>query len=530
MSDAPISNAPQDFEPDGVPSVARPGSARDITVHMVGNAHLDVVWLWPWQEGYQETRATFAAILDRLDEYPDFVFTCDQVLLLAWAEEQDPALFARIQQRVAEGRWVNTGGWWVEADCNLPSGESFVRQGLYGQRFLAQRFGRIASVGMNVDPFGHHAMLPAVLAGQRMDAYCFLRPMAHEKALPQNLFRWRSPDGSEVLGFRIPFEYQSSRETVDRHLEKALVEFDADQRQAMVFYGVGNHGGGPTVRQIEAIHRFDRMGSFGALRLSSPQAYFDAARERGTDHLPVVTGGLQHHAPGCYSAHSGIKQWQRRAQSALLVAERWAVVAAARDGVAYPREDLERAWKQVLLNQVHDVLPGSAIEAAYDDARDQLGEAVSVAKRITARSHAAVARRVDVPLDPSTQPVLVFNHHPWPVTASIELHLGLGTQADPGGVTDAAGTPVPSQAIASRSQVGRQAGAALVFQAELPPFGVRRYALHRSAGATAASGAPGIRAGGGAGSAPRSGRRASRMPAAGAGSTPPARRRLGRAP
>ncbi|WP_375400492.1 alpha-mannosidase [uncultured Amnibacterium sp.] len=499
-TDAPIANAPQHFEPDDVPFVPRPAAAPDMTVHMIGNAHIDVVWLWPWQEGYQEARATFASILDRMDEYPDFVFTCDQVLLLAWVEEQDPALFARIRQRVAEGRWVNTGGWWVEADCNLPAGESFVRQGLYGQRFLQQRFGRIASVGMNVDPFGHHAMLPAILTGQRMNAYCFLRPMASEKALPQNLFRWRSPDGSEVLAFRIPFEYQSSRESVDRHLEKALAEFDPSVTESMVFYGVGNHGGGPTVRQIETIHRFDRMGSFGALPMSSPQAYFDVVRQRGAGDLPVVDGGLQHHAAGCYSAHSGITQWQRRAHTALLVAERWAVVAAARDGVAYPREDLERAWKQVLLNQVHDVLPGSAIEAAYDDARDQLGEAVAVAKRITARSHAAVARRVDVPLDPSTQPVLVFNHHPWPVTASIEVHLGPGMEVDPARVTDAAGALVPSQAIASRSQVGRRAGAALVFRAELPPFGVRRYALHAAGGGRFGGGGFGA---GGVGNTPR---------------------------
>ena len=362
--EAPLANAPQGFEPADEPFAARPLAAPDRTVHMIGNAHLDVVWLWPWQEGYQEARATFASILDRMDEHPDFVFTCDQVLLLAWAEEQDPAMFARIRQRVAEGRWVNAGGWWVEPDCNLPAGESLVRQGLYGQRFLADRFGRTATVGMNVDPFGHTGMLPQILSGQGMGAYCFLRPMAHEKSLPQNLFRWRAPDGSEVLGFRIPFEYQSSRETVDRHLEKALAEFEDGARDVMVFYGVGNHGGGPTIRQIETIHRFDRMGSFGALPMSSPERYFEQVRRAGTASLPVVEGDLQHHAPGCYSAHSGIKLWQRRAQTALLVAERWAAVVAITEGLRYPREDLERAWKQVLLNQVHDVLPGSAIETA----------------------------------------------------------------------------------------------------------------------------------------------------------------------
>jgi alpha-mannosidase len=325
-----------------------------------------------------------------------------------------------------------------------------------------------------------------------MTAYCFLRPMAAEKDLPRSLFRWRAPDGTEVLAFRIPFEYQSSRESVDRHIEKALAEFDERLPELMVFYGVGNHGGGPTIRQIDTVHRFDRMGSFGALPLSDPETYFARVRELGLEaDLPVVDGDLQHHAPGCYSAHSGIKSWQRRAQTAVLVAERWAAVSSGATQDRYPREELERAWKQVLVNQFHDVLPGSAIEAGYTDARDQLGEAVAIAKRITARAHNRLASRVDVPLDPTTQPVLVFNHHPWPVTATVELHLGVGMEVDPARVTDAEGAAVRSQAIASRSQVGRKPGAAIAFQAELPPFGFARYALHLQPGAAFLAGAVG---------------------------------------
>ena len=134
FSKAPIANAPSGEQPRDLPEL-RPAAAPDRTLHMIGNAHLDPVWLWPWQEGYQEARATFRSVLDRMDEFPDFVFTCDQVVLLAWVEESDPELFARIRVRVADGRWHMVGGWWVEPDCNLPSGESFVRQGcLVGRR------------------------------------------------------------------------------------------------------------------------------------------------------------------------------------------------------------------------------------------------------------------------------------------------------------------------------------------------------------------------------------------------------------
>src|SRR6185312_5746935 len=135
------------------------------------------------------------------------------------------------------------------------------------------------------------------------------------------------------------------------------------------------------------------------------------------DALPVRREDLQHHAPGCYSAHSGIKAWQRRAQAAVLSAERWAAVAG-HDA----RAELERAWKQVLFNQFHDVLPGSAIEPAYDDARDQLGAAVAIAKRITTRAHNMISQRIDIPFELGSQPLVVFNPHPWPVQTDVIMH------------------------------------------------------------------------------------------------------------
>ncbi|WP_304518487.1 alpha-mannosidase [Cellulomonas sp. PS-H5] len=479
---APLSNAPAGTQPRDLPPHPRPHATPDRTIHMIGNSHIDPVWLWPWQEGYQEARATFWSAIHRMDEYPDFVFTCDQMVLLSWVEEQDPELFARITERVAEGRWVNVGGWWVEPDCNMPMGESFARQGLYGQRYLISRFGKPATVGMNADPFGHSASLPTVLRGQGLDSYLFLRPGPHESALDDTLFHWQAPDGSRVLAYRIPFEYCSPAGSVDGQVDKALGALDRSLGDVMVLYGVGNHGGGPTIANIESIHRYDRMGSFGRLRMSSPREYLDGVRDRGPaflDGLATWTDDLQHHAPGCYSAHSGIKAWQRRAQYALLSAERWAAVTAVHDGTPYPREDLERAWKQVLFNQFHDVLPGSAIEHAYDDARDQLGEAVAIAKRIIVRAHNTIARQVDIPLDTATQPVLVFNPHPWPVSTDVELHYG----SHPGAVhvVDGDGAVAVSQPTQSRAATNQTGRGALVFRAEVPALGYRLYRVRTEA-------------------------------------------------
>jgi alpha-mannosidase len=477
MSDAPMSNAPSGpaAERGDTP---RPHATPDRELYMIGTTHLDPVWLWPWQEGYQEARATFRSALDRMDEYPDFVFTCNQVVLLSWVEESDPELFERIRERVAEGRWVNAGGWWVEPDCNMPMGESFVRQGLIGQRYLQSRFGQKATVGMNVDPFGHNVMLPQILRGQGMDSYLFLRPGPHESDFRDTVFWWEAPDGSRVLGYRIPFEYCSPPGPVDHHTEKSLQALSHELDAVMVLFGVGNHGGGPTKANIDSIHRFDRMGSFGRMRIRSPREYFDDLLGRGAEYLdalPVRRDDLQHHAPGCYSAHSGIKAWQKRAQFKVLAAERWAVIAERLGGRAYPREALDNAWKQVLFNQFHDVLPGSAIETAYDDARDQLGEATAIAKRVIVRAHNEIARRVDIPFDEPTQPVLVFNPHPWPVVQSVPFQFG--AQRTGVHVVDETGTPVLAQETQSVATTNDASRGAIAFRAEVPALGYRLYRL-----------------------------------------------------
>ncbi|MCX7522840.1 alpha-mannosidase [Microbacterium sp. STN6] len=477
-ANAPIANAPAGPQPAGLDHTRRPQATPDRTIHMIGNAHIDPVWLWPWQEGYQEARATFASACDRMDEYDDFIFTCDQMVLLSWVEESDPALFERIKRRVAEGRWVNAGGWWVEPDCNMPMGESFVRQGLYGQRYLASRFGAPATVGMNVDPFGHNVMLPQILRGQGLDSYMFLRPGPHESDFGSSLFWWQAPDGSRVLAYRIPFEYGSPAGSVEGQTEKSLAALDRGLGDVMVFYGVGNHGGGPTKANIESIHRYDRMGSFGRMTMSSPRTYFDEVLARGDAalaSLPVRTDDLQHHAAGCYSAHSGIKAWQKRAQHAVLSAERWAAITAVHDDIAYPRDELATAWKQVLFNQFHDVLPGSAIEPSYDDARDQLGEAISIAKRIIVRAHNVLARQIDVPFDEGTQPVVVFNPHPWPVSTDVEMQYG-GQRAGVH-VVDDEGRMVVYQRTQSTATTDDQSRGAVVFRADVPALGYRLFRI-----------------------------------------------------
>ena len=168
-------------------------------IHMIGNAHIDPVWLWRWQEGYQVTRATFQSALDRMEETPEFIFTCSSMALYKWIEESEPEMFEIIKKRVEEGRWCIVGGWWLEPDCNIPSGEALVRQGLYGQRYLLSRFGKITRIGYNPDSFGHAGSLPQILKKSGFEYYVFMRPWPNEKTLPGSLFWWQGIDGTKML-------------------------------------------------------------------------------------------------------------------------------------------------------------------------------------------------------------------------------------------------------------------------------------------------------------------------------------------
>jgi alpha-mannosidase len=272
-----------------------------------------------------------------MDENADFVFTHTSVLFLQWVEESDPELFARIRERVAEGRWQVVGGWWIEPDCNIPAGESFVRQGLYGQRWLLDRFGITATTGANLDSFGHNASLPQILRRSGLDSYVFLRPKPDENAeVPGPLFHWESADGSSVLAYRIPHEYCAPRDDLGDHVAKSLATLPDESDELAVFYGVGNHGGGPTRANLRSIAELDRSGDGTRLELSSLRRFFDAVA--GED-APVWRGDLQYHAPGCYTTHSGVKRWNRRAETLLQRAEKWSVVADALGVQPYPLRD-----------------------------------------------------------------------------------------------------------------------------------------------------------------------------------------------
>ncbi|MFA5206202.1 MAG: glycoside hydrolase family 38 C-terminal domain-containing protein [Lentisphaeria bacterium] len=353
---------------------------QTITVHMIGNAHLDPVWLWNWQAGLDEALATCRTACDLLDRYPDFIFTRGE----AWAYQQvqrlDPELFARIKKHIAGGRWEVAGGWWLQPDCNLPGSDGFERQIALGKRYFLQELGQFPEYGYNVDSFGHAATLPGRMraAGQRY--YVMMRPQESERALPARLFRWRGyADGPEVVTFRIAGAYTFGNALAETNIRQACTELPEGVTETMCFYGVGDHGGGPTAALIEWIR--EHRDAFPGCRLvfSSPARYFAAVQAQAAQ-FPLVTGELQHHAIGCYSVVRSVKAGVRQTEHLLRQAEIMSGAEAGADSAA--GQQLEEAWRQVAFVHFHDIFGGTCVPSAYPKIQARLGAAQQTAEEL----------------------------------------------------------------------------------------------------------------------------------------------------
>jgi alpha-mannosidase len=456
-----------------------------VTVHMIGNAHIDPVWLWRWPAGVIEVLSTCRSAADLIDANPDFVFTRGEAWVYEQVERHDPELFGRILAHIASGRWKPVGGWYIQSDCNLPLADSFRRQMEIGLRYFEKKLGVRPDVACNVDSFGHAAYLPSLLVEHGYASYVMMRPGPHEKELPGSLFRWRAPDGAEVVTWRIPASYTArGPEEMERNVKAAMAAAAPGIPHVMCFYGVGDHGGGPTQAHIDWIRAHARAFPDAVLEPSDPQRFFAAAAPNA-DALPVVEGELQYHAIGCYSVVREIKVEVRRAERALARAEAALRMAGARPP-ARASAALEEAWKGVLFNQFHDTYGGSAVAEAYADARDQLGRSCAIADDL---AHAAFLKRlVALPPDPR-QRIVAFNWSDRDFDGAIAHEPWLDWREVDGALLDERGEEVPWQPVQQSAIVrGRRA---MLWRAKIPARGAAVFRLVPGAPRAAADGSAG---------------------------------------
>jgi alpha-mannosidase len=343
----------------------------------IGHAHLDTAWLWPIAETYRKAVRSFSSQLAYMDRYPEYRFACSQAQQYDWMRRRRPELWDRIRDRVAAGQWIPVGGTWVEPDCNLPSCESLVRQFLHGQRFFERELGRRCTEFWNPDVFGYNGQLPQIMRGAAIDRFLTQKLSWNRfNQPPHHTFTWQGLDGSEVLAHFPPSDtYNATAEVEElRRSARDYKDHDRSGRSLLVF-GFGDGGGGPTPTMLETLRRAGDLQGLPRTTITTSEEFFDALVADAKD-LATIVGELyfEYHR-GTYTSQAAVKLGNRDGERALHDAEAIAAMALREAGAPYPAEQLTDLWQTLLVNQFHDILPGSSIGLVYEDA---------------ARDHAAV--------------------------------------------------------------------------------------------------------------------------------------------
>lgn len=392
------------------------------TIYLICNAHLDPVWQWDLEEGIGAVLSTFRAAADFCETWDGFVFNHNEAMIYQWVERYENDLFLRIQRLVECGKWHIIGAWYLQPDCNLPSGESFVRQIEEGQRYFQEKFGKISNVGINFDPFGHTKGLVQILAQAGYRYYICCRPSMEELSEPGRDFIWEGFADSKLLVHRSP-SYNSPMGQVQKKIENYI--HGKDERN-LVLWGVGNHGGGPSRKDLEDIEILRR--NYPEIRIfhTVPEQYFFDI-EKTQNKLPVWKKSLRPSMPGCYTSQVRVKQMHRRLEKELFFAERICSHAEALGLIKYPKEKLSLAQNDLLFSEFHDILPGSGTEKVEQMAMDMLGRGIFTAREAANDGFFALAKGYPKTL-PDRYPVLVYNPHPYKVEDTIQCEFMLADQ------------------------------------------------------------------------------------------------------
>ncbi|MGQ9649492.1 MAG: glycoside hydrolase family 38 C-terminal domain-containing protein [Phycisphaerae bacterium] len=446
------------------------------TIHLLCNAHLDPVWLWEWEEGAAAAISTFRTAADLCEEFEGFVFNHNEAVLYQWVEEYEPSLFERIRRLVREGKWHIMGGWYLQPDCNMPSGESFVRHILTGKRYFKEKFGVDVTTAINLDSFGHSWGLPQILVKSGYDSYLFCRPFQNDCPLPDSHFVWVGCDGSEVMACRVDGWYTSQLGKAHLKIMERMKNHP-DKPFSLLLWGVGDHGGGPSREDLEEITGLIRNTKDFNIVHSNTTAFF-AEMKKQYRLLPRYKRDLNPWGVGCYTSQVRIKQKHRQLENQLYLVEKMATAAASQDLMEYPREELRRAMRDLLIGEFHDILPGSSIEPVEDASLRLFDHALEELSRVKARAFFALAS--GQPRAKGEQiPILVYNPHPFKVRTIVECEFQLADANWAGTWTllgvRRGGRAIPSQIEKEASNLNLDWRKKVAFMAELDPSQMNRF-------------------------------------------------------
>jgi alpha-mannosidase len=433
------------------------------TLIAAGHAHIDCAWLWPIAQTREKAGRTWTTALRLMERYPEYRFLASTPLQYEMVKEHFPETFEGIRKRVREGRWETLGGMWVEADCNLPDGESLARQMLVGTRYFEREFGQETRVVWLPDCFGFTWALPTLMAAAGLPYFVTHKmSWSDTNRIPHDTFRWRGPDGGEVLAHFLctPSSWPGEKTTYNGNLLPSVsrgawarLQERHLQNELLIAFGWGDGGGGPTIDMVEAGRRLKQLPGFPRLEMGRADAFFERLEQSLADRgdVPVWDGELylEYHR-GTYTGQARQKRRNALSQRLYHAAELYAACARSLLGTDYPRAALDQGWRLILTNQFHDILPGSAISQVYEDSERDFLRLSALGNEVLDTSVSALAAGIGLDSDA----LVVFNPSPY-------------ASADYAEVTAeaASGVPLPSQPTVD--------GGVLVWCEGVPPNGYR---------------------------------------------------------
>ncbi len=367
--------------------------ANQHNLSAVGHAHIDSAWLWPRAETKRKCYRTFATVCRYADDYPEYKFAWPQAAQYEWMKEEQPELWKELCAKVEAGQIVPTGGSWVEPDCNIPNGESLVRQFLYGQSLFEREFGKRCRVFWNPDVFGYSGQLPQIMRSCGIDYFLTQKLSWNQfNKLPSHTFLWEGIDGSQVLTHFPPADTYNAVATVEQVVHNVTNFKDLERaNESYMLFGYGDGGGGPTPEMLERIRRMNDLEGLPRVQIRDPESFFERCAADIKNPL-VWVGELYFELHrGTYTTHALNKRYNRLCENLLHDAELFSAFNAITNGAEYPREGLDEAWKLVLFNQFHDILPGSSITEVYRDSTEDYQHVENRSRQMLRESLGALA-------------------------------------------------------------------------------------------------------------------------------------------
>lgn len=368
-------------------------AAKEYKLILAAHAHLDMNWMWSFNETVAITLATFRTILSIMEQYPDFCFSQSQASVYKIVEDYDPELMDKIKARIKEGRWEISATAWVETDKNMPNTESLLRHIKYTRDYLQEKWDidpNSLELDFSPDTFGHNANVPEINFHGNVKYYYHCRALDGGNAL----YRWKAPSGKEILVYREQYWYNSA---ITPHIGAGLIDISkrcAGFKTGLIVYGVGDHGGGPTRKDVERAIEMSEWPIYPTIKFGTIREFFKEA-EAIKASLPLVDHELNYFAAGCYTTQSRIKLGNRRTETALINAEALSIFANSLAGFTFQKEQFVRAWRDVLFTHFHDILTGSCVQDSREHAMGLYQTSMAVANTNYQNAMREIARNID---------------------------------------------------------------------------------------------------------------------------------------